>query len=91
MKKKKVIQALDVTIDNLIDIRDQLLKPQLKVGDWIMTIPKGNPEYGFSIFQLSSEESVDRYIGPECAYHVTKVDPLEVDRVRKELQCGRRS
>ncbi|WP_312364000.1 hypothetical protein [Sphingobacterium sp.] len=63
--------------------------PKVKMGDYVVTSLKNQPVPGFSVYQLSIQNSVDILNNPDTLYDFKVIDKDEFERLRKDALCGK--
>ncbi|MDR2274314.1 MAG: hypothetical protein LBF27_25630 [Sphingobacterium sp.] len=63
--------------------------PKVKMGDYVVTSLKNQPVPGFSVYQLSIQNSVDVLIAPDTLYDFRIIDKEEFEILRKDALCGK--
>lgn len=63
--------------------------PKVKMGDYVVTSLKNQPVPGFSIYQLSIQNSVDILNDPDTLYDFRVIDKETFESLRKDALCGK--
>lgn len=60
---------------------------QLKIGDWVFSELKNDPQFGFSIFQILHQYTADHHNDEsiKSLYNIKKIDQETAERLRKEF------